>query len=77
MLVSNRLLYHRIFVFNMTSFKSRHVTLSIDISLMSVSRVFVEFQFILAETEKTECTMLFYFYFTKSQSYVFSVSVHK
>ncbi len=73
MLVSNRLLYHRIFVFNTTSFKSRHVTLSIDISLMSVSRVFVEFQFILAETEKTESAPCYFIFILQNHKVMFLV----
>ncbi len=69
----------------LTSFESRHFELSIDITPMSVCWVFAELHFILvtyfkeqfAETEKTESASCFSFFFSKPQSFVVIVSVHK
>ncbi len=63
-----------LFSVRLTSFKSRHVKLSIDIFLMSLCKVFAEFQFILvmrfkkqfAERVKTENFLCLLSLFIKS-----------
>ncbi len=66
-----------LFSIRIASFKSRYFKLSIDISLMSVCRVFPEFQFIfvtgfkmkITETEAADSAPCLYFLFYKSTKF--------